>query len=295
MVNLEWYRTFKAIYTAGTLTGAAKELLISQPNVSQHLAALENYTGKPLFERTARKMIPTPLGKELYTRLVAPLQQLEAIEDSFQKNALKLDPTISIGTAREFFHANIAPRIAKATYKFHFDFDITATLLQKLQKGQIDFVIANQKKELAGIQFDEIFTEHLILVGSPKLNIKPLKKLIAAAEPAKVALWLEMQKWLAYSSDLALIRRFWLVNFQSRPQVHPNFIIPDLDSIAKTIVSTKSLSVLPGYLVKNALKDKQLIKIWPGYSPVTNTIYLAYNRSMVTSEQKEAIFALLRK
>ena len=34
MVNLEWYRTFKAIYQNGTLTKAAQELLLSQPNVS---------------------------------------------------------------------------------------------------------------------------------------------------------------------------------------------------------------------------------------------------------------------
>ncbi|CEJ70237.1 Bacterial regulatory helix-turn-helix protein, lysR family [Chryseobacterium oranimense G311] len=34
MVNLEWYRTFKAIYKTGTLTGAADSLFISQPGVS---------------------------------------------------------------------------------------------------------------------------------------------------------------------------------------------------------------------------------------------------------------------
>jgi DNA-binding transcriptional LysR family regulator len=54
MLNFEWYRTFKAIYQAGTLTGAAQELLISQPNVSQHLSALEAYVGKQLFERPPR-------------------------------------------------------------------------------------------------------------------------------------------------------------------------------------------------------------------------------------------------
>jgi DNA-binding transcriptional LysR family regulator len=31
MVNLEWYRTFKAIYKTGTLTEAADTLFISQP------------------------------------------------------------------------------------------------------------------------------------------------------------------------------------------------------------------------------------------------------------------------
>lgn len=42
MVNLEWYRTFKAIYKTGTLTGAADALFISQPGVSLHLSSLES-------------------------------------------------------------------------------------------------------------------------------------------------------------------------------------------------------------------------------------------------------------
>ncbi|HCU46755.1 MAG TPA: LysR family transcriptional regulator, partial [Sphingobacterium sp.] len=45
MVNLEWCRTFKAIYKTGTLTGAAEILFISQPGVSLHLSSLETYVG----------------------------------------------------------------------------------------------------------------------------------------------------------------------------------------------------------------------------------------------------------
>ena len=67
MLNLEWYRTFKAIYRQGSLTAAAQELFISQPNVSQHLAALESYMGTRLFERTGRRIVPTEPGKLLYT------------------------------------------------------------------------------------------------------------------------------------------------------------------------------------------------------------------------------------
>ena len=59
MVNLEWYRTFKAIYQQDNLTKAVRYLMISQPNVSVHLAALENYIGGLLFERLPRKMVAT--------------------------------------------------------------------------------------------------------------------------------------------------------------------------------------------------------------------------------------------
>lgn len=49
MINLEWYRSFKAVFENGTLTKASQVLFSSQPGVSVHLNALENYVGKKLF------------------------------------------------------------------------------------------------------------------------------------------------------------------------------------------------------------------------------------------------------
>ena len=66
MMNLEWLRTFKAIYDKGSMTEAARMLCISQPGVSLHLSALENHVGYRLFDRLHRKLLPTERGKLLY-------------------------------------------------------------------------------------------------------------------------------------------------------------------------------------------------------------------------------------
>ena len=63
--DLEWFRTFKAIFETGTMSEAAKELHISQPGVSLHLNSLESYIGYHLFERSKRKMIPNERAKHL--------------------------------------------------------------------------------------------------------------------------------------------------------------------------------------------------------------------------------------
>lgn len=88
--NFEWFRTFKAIYETETMSGAAKQLFVSQPGVGLHLNALEAYTGYPLFERTGRKMIPTERGHLLYEQLQNSLETLEDIESRFQKNQAKI-------------------------------------------------------------------------------------------------------------------------------------------------------------------------------------------------------------
>ena len=50
---------------SGTFTSAASRLKLSQPAVSQHMAALEKEAGIPLFERSGRLRVPTPAAHEL--------------------------------------------------------------------------------------------------------------------------------------------------------------------------------------------------------------------------------------
>ena len=80
MINLEWFRTFKVIYEAGTLSAAAKDLFISQPGVSLHLSSLESFAGHRLFDRDTRKMVATERGTMLYNFIIDHMNKLEEAE-----------------------------------------------------------------------------------------------------------------------------------------------------------------------------------------------------------------------
>jgi len=68
MINFEWYRSLIEVYRVGTVS-AAQVLHLTQPAVSQHVAALESALGNPLFQRTPRRMVPTEAGQRLYTQV----------------------------------------------------------------------------------------------------------------------------------------------------------------------------------------------------------------------------------
>ena len=55
MVNLEWYRSFIAVIRAGTVSGAAQSLHLTQPAVSQHIAALESALGRSEERRVGKE------------------------------------------------------------------------------------------------------------------------------------------------------------------------------------------------------------------------------------------------
>ncbi|HYE51637.1 MAG TPA: LysR family transcriptional regulator [Azospirillaceae bacterium] len=58
-------RIFLAVAEAGSLTGAAARLRLSQPTVGRRLKALEEAVGGPLFERLPNRLEPTALARDL--------------------------------------------------------------------------------------------------------------------------------------------------------------------------------------------------------------------------------------
>lgn len=81
---------FDAVASAGDFTSAARELQISQPAVSRHMAALAKELGIDLFERSGRSMTLTGKGRSLahaveraFSNLERALGELDDNPDSF--------------------------------------------------------------------------------------------------------------------------------------------------------------------------------------------------------------------
>lgn len=295
MINFEWYRTFTAIYQQGNLTRAAHELSISQPNASVHLAALEQYVGGRLFDRLPRKMIPTDLGKQLYTQVVGSIENLSSVELSFRKKSLSNQALIQLGSPLEFFHTRLAPRMNSIKFQIHVSFGVAKDLLQQLSDGELDFVIASQKTiESKHIIYEPILIENFVVIGNGDIDKRAFYSAEAAGDLGQIEHWLLNQEWYAYSSDLAYIRRFWLKNFNKRPMITPKYIIPDLNAIIKSIAEGSGVSVVPDFLAKDLVSQGKLIVIWEGLGVASNILYLAYDKSKMPLSKVQEILSLVK-
>lgn len=59
-------RAFIRTIERGSITGAARDMGVSQPAVSKLIRNLETHTGARLLERSSRAVKPTPIGLALY-------------------------------------------------------------------------------------------------------------------------------------------------------------------------------------------------------------------------------------
>lgn len=58
-IGWELYRSFLGVFREGSLSGAARQLGITQPTVGRHIAALETALGVVLFTRSPNGLLPT--------------------------------------------------------------------------------------------------------------------------------------------------------------------------------------------------------------------------------------------
>lgn len=285
MVNLEWYRTFKAIYKTGTLTGAAEVLFISQPGVSLHLSSLENYVGYKLFDRTGRKMVPTERGKVLYNFTIEALSKLEEAEKNFQRSTEKHTPTISIGMCFETFQITLEQYISTLPFNVIIRFGEYPEMVENLEKGILDIIITPQMVPKASIEYQPFSSETIVIVGGNQTDETEFEVIESTKDSELIEAWLKQQKWYGTTGDMEHLRRFWQLNFNKYPDFRPNYIVPNLNSIVRCLSSGQGLAVIPDFLCKKELESKQIKLIWKGKVPLENTLHFETRKKTIYADE----------
>ncbi|CAM3241872.1 LysR family transcriptional regulator [Sporolactobacillus spathodeae] len=269
MVDFEWYRSFVAIYKYNSVSEAAKIRIMTQPAMSQHLSSLEAEVGERLFMRTARKMMPTERGKQLYSQVAPLVESLEETTLSFKAACLPTLSTIRIGSAIEYFSENILDQLQNFKTCTISYFGEADHLLDRLKEDKVDLIITSQKCQIPGIDCIKLCTEQFVISAPKHLQIPPVDDLKAKEE------WLLAQDWISYGLELPIIRRFWREHFKKRPIIKPIHTIPNLHLILRAIENGAGISLIPTYILKNSMDQTKAKVIFDALN-VQNVIYLAY-------------------
>ena len=108
---------FSALASSGSLSAAARELGITTPAVSKHLALMESRLGLALVNRTTRRMSLTPEG-ELYLESarrilgeIDGMEELLGVSKATPKGLLRVNATLGFG------RSHVAPLISRFVRK----------------------------------------------------------------------------------------------------------------------------------------------------------------------------------
>lgn len=295
MVNFEWFRTFKAIYETGSLTGAAESLFISQPGVSLHLSSLESYVGYKLFDRTSRKMVSTERGNILYNYVQEAVCKLEDAERHFHKSTEKDVPTISIGMCFETFQFTLESYLPTLPFNVIIKFGEYPEMLSDLDSGILDLIITPQKGDYKGLEYKPFFKERIVIVAGAQTDTQEFDELLMQQDKTAVHTWLKAQTWYGTTGDMEHLRRFWHLNFGKRPDFKPNYIVPNMSSILRCLSGGMGMAVIPDFLSKKELDAGNIKVLWDGYTVIENTLYFGTRKKSMYAQQIAMIEEIFEK
>lgn len=290
--DLEWFRTFKAVFETGTMSDAAKELSISQPGVSLHLNSLETYIGYPLFKRNTRKMIPNERAKILYQQVCNSLMKLEEVERNFSKKIKEGRSTLSVGMYSSLYRQFLEPYVPELNFNLIMHQGATENLVPLLAHGSVDLVVFNQKVPLRNIIYEPLGKTRFVLVAGAKTDISGFKDLLEHKK--KLRSWLHSQIWYN-TADRELFNQFWSLNLGKTPDFSPNYILPDKYSIIRCLSNNQGLALIPEFLCHNAVACREIVRLWDGYHPLENTLFFGYRKNMFLMDEILTVIHLMKR
>ena len=131
-ISWELYRSFLAVLTEGSLSGAARALDIAQPTVGRHVAALERSLGTPLFTRSQRGLRPMESALSLRTYAEAMSNSVAAFERAAASQGTGVHGVVRV-TASEVIGVEVLPAIVAQLREEHPNLQVELVLSNRMQ------------------------------------------------------------------------------------------------------------------------------------------------------------------
>lgn len=204
-MQLKDLRNFQLAADLGNLHSAALALGVTQPGLSKSIRRLEVALGVQLFERTARGVALTSIGRALYARNRGLGQLVEDMRTEIHDLKTGQSGELRIGSVPALVDTVVSPVLAQflapgEEARFRVHVQLSGALLRELTAGYLDFAVA-------AVQDDVSPELGLAVLGSQQSYIVARKGHPLLRRPFTLP-DLAAQKWVLPPGDVAL--RGWV-------------------------------------------------------------------------------------
>ena len=152
-----------------SFTLAAREMLLSQPTISEHIRYLEEELGQQLLERTQKEITPTEAGQTLYKYARKILRTKDEAVLAVSEHGKRLTGNVVIGCSTIPGTYLLPPLLGQ----FHEQYDAVKTTLRinssriiadQVLGGQLEFGLVGAKWNEAGLKWTPFVYDELVVV-----------------------------------------------------------------------------------------------------------------------------------
>ena len=180
-LNLKDLEYVKAIAHHKHFRKAADACFVSQPTLSGQVKKLEQELGVVLFDRSTKQVTLTAQGERLLTQINVILEQTEILKELAATSNGPLQGKLRIGiipTIAPYLLSALLTSMKAAFSDSHFSFIEmqTATMLEALDNGELDFAILADVPELKNYHTVNVYKEDFMVAVSTDNPLSNRKK-----------------------------------------------------------------------------------------------------------------------
>lgn len=307
--KLAHLRSFLYVSRHHSISKAATELGVSQPTVTEHIQRLEEGYGRLLFTRGPNGVELTPAGEALKRTIQPSLEQLDRL--TFAETPM--EGHIGLGGPSDLLSMRVLPAL-KPLYDAGVYIRIrpgtAEQLLKQLEDQTLDMFIATREihSETTPVTYQPLFDEEYVLVGSRDWH----DRIQSALEPGDSRAEVELKTmealagapFLAFDATLTVIRdhpllsKYRNVIFAEDRLKQVPLIMPDFRALREVAITGSGVTVIPRYIVQDALREERLFELYQPVNRRYNTLFIAYRdeprsdiaKHLITTLQMSAPF-----
>ena len=255
-------KAFVTVVEAGSFNRAADLLQASAAAVSRRISSLESALGVKLLNRTTRNIDLTEAGRQFYSDVVSILESLEEAEEKIQTGRETIKGNLRIAAPLSFGVGRIAP-ILPVFMKRHPELKVHLQLEDRftdLVAEGVDVAI-----RIGSLKDSTLVATRLASI--PRIFCASPEYLALHGEPKKPE---ELARHECLHYSLLSTREDW--SFSTGEESHDIDITGPLstnngDVLAEAAIQGLGITMMPTFIVQDALNDGRLQGILEDYCP----------------------------
>lgn len=177
-MELHHLRHFVAVAREESITRAAATLFLAQPTLSIQIRKLEQELGTPLFERLARRVVPTAAGEAFLEHAERVLAEVERGRERVEEIAHGRRGRVAVGVLPSV-GAHVLPAVL-AAFRAEYpgvavrlvEHDVSREFEQLVQGGELDLAITRMPVTLHGLGSRVLVREPILLLVGPDHRLR---------------------------------------------------------------------------------------------------------------------------
>jgi DNA-binding transcriptional LysR family regulator len=282
-------RSFVAVIESGSFVRAAEQLNASTAAISRRISALEQALGSQLISRTTRRLGLTEAGGLFYADVLNILQMLGEAEERVRIGREKIAGLLRVAAPLSFGIQQVAP-VLPSFMKRHPDLNVQLLLedqITDLQAEGIDVAIRIGSLRDSSLVATRICPIARVFCAAPDYLAKN-------GEPQTPG---DLKDHCCLHYSLLSVREEWGIVFDESTElidIAGSLSANNAEVLKESAIQGMGVTMLPLFVVQDALTDGRLRQVLPSYSPASSSLYAVRLSRQFTPARVRVFIEFLR-